>query len=135
MKTQHKFTLGQAAKATGKSKSTISKALKSGKISYTEKSSSGYEIEASELFRVFPANTDNQPQNEQIETPDVNGKERLELERLRTENEYLKEERDYLRRSLDDESEERRKLTAMLTDERTQKRRGFWARLLAKQKQ
>jgi len=48
------YTLGEAAKATGVSKTTLFKALKSGKISYVNKTSSGYEIDPSELHRVFP---------------------------------------------------------------------------------
>ena len=54
MNTQVYFTLGEASKVTGISKSTLSKSLKSGKISYVEKTKSGYKIEASELFRVYP---------------------------------------------------------------------------------
>jgi hypothetical protein len=49
-----KYTLGEAAKATGKSKSVIYKALKKGQISYESKDINGYQIDASELFRVFP---------------------------------------------------------------------------------
>jgi len=48
------FSLGQAAKEAGVAKSTISKALSSGKLSYAEKSSAGYKIDPAELFRVFP---------------------------------------------------------------------------------
>jgi hypothetical protein len=48
------FSLGQAAKEAGVAKSTISKALSSGKLSYTEKNSAGYKIDPAELFRVFP---------------------------------------------------------------------------------
>ena len=48
------LTLGEAAKETGVQKSTLSKALKSGKLSYFEKTSAGYKIEPSELFRVYP---------------------------------------------------------------------------------
>lgn len=48
------FSLGQAAKEAGVAKSTISKALSSGKLSYAEKGTSGYKIDAAELFRVFP---------------------------------------------------------------------------------
>ena len=51
------YTLGEAAKATGVSKTTLFKALKSGKISYVNKTSSGYEIDPSELHRVFPLTT------------------------------------------------------------------------------
>jgi hypothetical protein len=48
------FSLGQAAKEVGVAKSTISKALSSGKLSYSEKNSAGYKIDPAELFRVFP---------------------------------------------------------------------------------
>ncbi|WP_375493344.1 hypothetical protein [uncultured Nostoc sp.] len=48
------YTLGEAAKVTGVSKTTLFKAIKSGKISYLNKTSSGYEIDPSELHRVFP---------------------------------------------------------------------------------
>ena len=55
MVTLNFLTLGQAATFTGKSKTTISKALKSGKLSYAEKTVSGqYRIEQSELLRVYP---------------------------------------------------------------------------------
>ena len=40
MTTDHTFTLGQAA-ATGRSKSTISKALKTGTLSYRDRTKSG----------------------------------------------------------------------------------------------
>ncbi|MEM9469446.1 MAG: hypothetical protein AAF988_04725 [Pseudomonadota bacterium] len=45
----------QAAKATGKSVPTITRAIKSGKISAAKNTNGGYEIDPSELFRVFPA--------------------------------------------------------------------------------
>jgi len=48
------LTMGQAAKETGVSKATLSKALKSGRLSYVAKSTAGYEIDPAELFRVFP---------------------------------------------------------------------------------
>jgi hypothetical protein len=48
------FTVGMAAKATGKSKSTISKAIKKGKISAARKPDGSYEIQPVELFRVYP---------------------------------------------------------------------------------
>jgi hypothetical protein len=44
----------EAAKAAGVAKSTISKALHSGKLSYAEKRPDGYKIDPAELFRVFP---------------------------------------------------------------------------------
>lgn len=50
-----KYTLSQAATATGKNKATIQRAIKSGKISAKKNSSGAYEIDPSELHRVFPA--------------------------------------------------------------------------------
>jgi hypothetical protein len=48
------YTLGQAAKATGKSKMTISRAIKDGKISANKNDNGDYEIDPSELHRFFP---------------------------------------------------------------------------------
>jgi hypothetical protein len=49
------YTLSTAATATGKNKATIQRAIKSGKISASKGASGTYEIEPSELHRVFPA--------------------------------------------------------------------------------
>ena len=48
------FTIGQAAEATGKAKSTIKKAIDSGELTVAERTKRGFKIEAAELFRVFP---------------------------------------------------------------------------------
>jgi hypothetical protein len=48
------LSLGKAAKEAGVAKSTISKALSSGKLSYREKNPDGYKIDPAELFRVYP---------------------------------------------------------------------------------
>jgi DNA-binding transcriptional MerR regulator len=48
------YTLGQAAKATGVSKMTLSRAIKKGIISASKNESGGYIIDPSELHRVFP---------------------------------------------------------------------------------
>jgi len=48
-----KLTASQAAKETGKSIPTITRAIKSGKISAEKTPSGGYLIEPSELFRMF----------------------------------------------------------------------------------
>jgi hypothetical protein len=49
-----RYSLSQAATATGKNKATIQRAIKSGKISASKNSSGTYEIDPSELHRVFP---------------------------------------------------------------------------------
>lgn len=48
-----KFSATQAAKEVGKSVPTITKAIKSGRLSATTLDNGGYEIDASELFRVW----------------------------------------------------------------------------------
>jgi hypothetical protein len=52
-----KYTLSQAATATGKNKATVQRAIKSGKISASKNSYGAYEIDPSELHRIFPATT------------------------------------------------------------------------------
>lgn len=49
-----KYSLSEAAKATGKNKTTIQRAIKSGKISASKGNGGSYEIDPSELHRVFP---------------------------------------------------------------------------------
>jgi hypothetical protein len=63
------YTLGEAAKAVGKSKATISKAIKSGKISASKNDDGSFTIEASELHRVYPP-TPSTVESEQYSTPD-----------------------------------------------------------------
>lgn len=48
------YTLGSAARATGVAKSTIYRAIKSGRISATRTDTKDWAIEPAELHRVFP---------------------------------------------------------------------------------
>lgn len=48
------FSLSQAAKETGKGKSSIHRAIKSGRLSAQRHQDGTYSINAAELFRVFP---------------------------------------------------------------------------------
>ncbi|WP_217896914.1 hypothetical protein, partial [Paracoccus sediminis] len=59
------YTLGEAAKATRKSKATISKAIKSGKISAIKDDTGAFQIDPSELHRVYPITVS----DERDETP------------------------------------------------------------------
>jgi hypothetical protein len=52
------YTLGEAAKACGKSKATLSKAIKQGKISAAKNDNGSFSIEAAELHRVYAINTE-----------------------------------------------------------------------------
>jgi len=48
------LTLGQAAKETGLSKPSISKAIKTGRLSAVKTENGEYQIDPVELFRVYP---------------------------------------------------------------------------------
>lgn len=67
------YTLGQAAKATGKSKPTLQAAIKRGRISATQDESGRYQIDPAELHRVYPpvSQTDgkSEPQTLQNQPP------------------------------------------------------------------
>jgi len=63
------YTLGTAAKAVGKSKATISKAIKSGKISATKHDNGSYTIDPAELHRVYPPTPSETVDGEQSDTP------------------------------------------------------------------
>jgi hypothetical protein len=105
------MTLGQAAKETGKSKSTIFKAIQNGKLSYIEKTTAGYKLDRDEVFLLFPANDSSVSIGEHSRTINEN----TENDFLKRENDLLRQQIDDLRRRLDDESSERRKLTLLLT--------------------
>ena len=80
-----KHTAGTAAKAVGKTKSTITKAIASGKLSAIKNDNGAWEIDASELYRVYPPTPIETVEFEQSDTPKetgVNSKEIEALERL-----------------------------------------------------
>jgi hypothetical protein len=84
------YTLGTAAKATGKSKTTIHRAIKSGRISATCDQSGVYKIDPSELHRVFPpllSNSNSEPEMVHSVTQGETFVMRRELEMLREERE------------------------------------------------
>jgi len=130
------YSLKQAAEATGKTKPTILRAIQSSKISSTRHQVTGaWQIEPAELHRVYPelaASVAQQNDSERV-TQDETGSEIALLRReLQLKDEQLvafREERqreraqfegtiDDLRRRLNAEGEERRRLTAILTDQR-----------------
>ena len=94
------LTLGQAAAKVGKSKPTILKALKTGRMSAT-KVGNEWQIEPAELFRVYPQTTkvNDNP------SPSVNTQEntieiavlRAKLEAAEKQIDDLKEDRDQWR--------------------------------------
>lgn len=138
------YSLSEAAKATGKNKTTIQRAIKNGKISATKGESGAYNISPSELHRVFPPSVaqhdaqhsqSNDTQQGEV-TLDINRLEHvLKLEKelavaeervigLEAHKDQMADTINDLRKRLDN-SESR--VTALLADHRP---RGFWGRLL-----
>lgn len=116
------YTLGQAAKATGKNKTTIQRAIIKGRISASKDDAGTYAIDPAELHRVFPAVTiaqspkgnDTQPQSDGPETHTEITMLRVMLTREQEINADLREDRDRWRQQA----------TALLTA--PPKRRGWW---------
>lgn len=120
------FTLNQAARACGRSKSTILEAIKSGRLSAYRNDINQWEIQPAELFRVYPIrseteqpNTNRTPETEQANSQSTtkpntqNGllfllkKEQAERERERRQ---LEDTIADLRKRLDASENERRQL-------------------------
>ena len=72
------YTLGQAAKATGLSKPTLSEAIKKGRISATRNENGSFSIDPAELHRVYPPvaslNSKEESETEPFRTHDLTGK-------------------------------------------------------------
>jgi hypothetical protein len=129
----HMFSLAQAAKAAGKSRPTIARAIKSGKLSAGRATDGSYEIDPAELARVFPLAGHGAGTMKQFVPPDGVDASMLmspalsELERdalqarIAEQSETIRQ----LWQRLDSEAEERRRLLALLTD-----RRPWWRRWL-----
>jgi hypothetical protein len=136
------YTLGQAAKATAKSKTTILRAIESGKVSATKNEHGEWVIDPAELHRVYePAEQGNGSDGVPPVTGEVTSNivlsalENRELKaRLEAAEERLRDAQDQiadLRKRLDAEGEERRALTRILTDQREREATqpaGWWAR-------
>lgn len=92
------YTLGQAAKATGLSKSWLSKAISSGKISAQKQENGSFQIDPSELHRVFPpmatatVESVNDERMETQETVNDNSTLKRELEVMHEERQREREQ-------------------------------------------
>ena len=141
------FTPKEAALRVGKSKATILRHIKDGRLSADRDGSRNYRIDPSELARVYGGEALEPVREVAHEAPRATQGDAGEAPKIDTETAVLRtqleaaqeaiENRDRelrhrdqtiddLRSRLDTEGEERRKLTAMLTDQRP---KGFCARL------
>ena len=126
------FTLGTAAKHVGKSKPTISKAIKDGKLSAT-KVDGVYQIDPSELSRAFPSTSTiealTSPQEaKSLSVPlalaeQLNAHLDATVGDLKARLDEMKLERD---RALQDAREDRKRVVALLEDQRP---KSLWSKL------
>lgn len=127
------YTLGDAAKATGKSKATISKAIKIGRISAIKDETGTFQIDPAELHRVYPPTVSTEQKETPKETPHEQDKSGLirELQaRLEAATERLADKEGIISDLREDRDKWRQQATALLTDNRS--RPGFWSRLIGK---
>ena len=108
------YTLGQAAKASGRSKAGIAQAIAAGRIAAMKDEIGRWQIEAAELHRVYPAKGQARTEIEQL----LDAKWTAEIGRLKATVEGLESlcrqvegERDNLRN-------QNARLTGLLTDQR-----------------
>ena len=124
------YTLGQAAKATGKAKSSISAAIKDGTISAKKNENGSYIIDPAELHRVFPpassANSTTEHRFDDSEQGNLrfeNGVLRGELNQLRERLAGIDTQHDRERRALSDQIQDLRKRLDQAEQERREKDR------------
>lgn len=147
-----KLSLNKAAKEAGIAKSTLLDALNNGRMSAEKNEKGHWEIDPSELFRVFPK-ASSEGSEKPIQTPSENHQKtiqnsalEIEVKMLREQIERMDAERERERSQLTDQIEslkeqaerqsaDHRQALAVLTDQREKKatpqtKRSFWARLV-----
>jgi hypothetical protein len=108
------YTLGQAAKASGKGKTTIANAIEKGRISAQRDDLGQYQIDAAELHRVYPVQVtqDHKPNATRLgRDTDLlieNAALKAKLEAMGELNRQIEAERDNLK-------EQNTRITALLT--------------------
>ncbi len=120
------LTLGQAAKAAQVSRTAIQHAIAGGRLSATKDDLGRWQIDLSELRRVYPNVAPNGGASVADSIAPIAPVETAELRELRARLADAHDTIADLRSRLDAEAEERHRLTLMLTDQRPRRR---WWRL------
>lgn len=134
------YTLGEAAKATGKSKPTIQRAIKSGKISAIKNINGSYSIDPSELHRVYPlkqSDSNSEGKMKQYVTHNNDNGLQVKLDALKRELEAANVERNRERELMEQQIElykerlarsdkDKDQLTALLTNHAPSRGEGFF---------
>lgn len=127
------YTLGEAAKATGKSKATISKAIKNGRISAQKDTSGTFHIDASELHRVYPPTVSSEHRETLTNSAgqgDVSSTVRELQARLEAAQERISDKEAVIADLREDRDRWRNQATSLLADHRPT--RSLLARLFGK---
>ena len=103
------YTLGQAAIAAGIGKSTLSKAIKNGKVSASKQANGSYLIDSAELHRVY-----RKPVSEPVH------RERLETHVSTSQLDAMREERERERRQMQETIDDLRQRLNAATEAREQ---------------
>lgn len=122
------MTMGQAAKQAGVSKATLSRAIKSGKISANKNDKGGWDIDPAELFRVYPATPATGAGNgamKQNATPDETAVLHAQVDGLKAQLDLMREQVDDLKTQRDNWQDQAQSAQRLLTDMRPQRRSWF----------
>lgn len=135
------LTLGQAARATGLGKTTLTRAIKAGRLSATRNDTGGYSIDPAELSRVYsvrPETPDTAPQSVAAvhhATPESDPIVTARLAALEAQVDGLKALLDEVKTSRDQWQEQAARLAlkgpekSLVSDEGLSGRRSWWRRL------
>ena len=118
------YSLAQAAQAAGKSKPTISRAIKAGRLSATRTDDGSYAIDPAELARVFPLTRDSTGTMKQSVPGNGASAHPGEIDGLRLLLAEREETIRDLRVRLDAEADERRRVQEQLTGLLTHRQAG-----------
>ncbi len=134
------YTLGTAAKATGKTKTAIAESVKKGRISATKDDFGRYQIDPSELHRVYPPLSEIARQEDSQDGHDKTQELTTKIKMLEVQIQAIAElkaqiaaERDDLRADRDHWREEATQVRRILTDQSAkpaaESTLSFWKRL------
>lgn len=141
------YTLGEAAKATGISKASISRAINSGRISAVKNEGGSFSIEPVELHRVYPPKSSatvsgassETARNDKDETGNTSDSNVLQarldaaLEQLRDRDGTIGDLRQRLDRSDEERREAQARVIGLLAGPgSTESKRGFFGRLFGR---
>jgi excisionase family DNA binding protein len=137
------LTIGEAAQQTGKSKSTLSRAIKQGKISASRNDDGSFSIAESELFRfykrVWSATVEaaKNTTNDADATPKATPEKDIEIATLRAELHAARDKIDDLKRQADEIREDRdawkhQASRLLAAPPQQEQKKGFWGRLWGK---